>query len=114
RPVRALVLLIELDPEIAFEQRGQPEGLEPEELRGYARVENVDRAPGVILVQQPEIVVGIVEDLLDVGVLEEAAESGRRADRERVDDRAPLASRELQQVNSIDEAVEARALGVEG
>jgi hypothetical protein len=67
RPVGALVLLVELDAEVALEQRRQPEGLDAEQLRGHARVEDVATLPAVVLVQQPQVVVGVVEDDLDVG-----------------------------------------------
>ena len=41
RPVGALVLLVELHAEVALEQRRESEGLDAEELRGDARVEDV-------------------------------------------------------------------------
>ena len=39
RPVGALVLLVQLHAEVALQQRGEPESLDAEQLRGDARVE---------------------------------------------------------------------------
>src|SRR6185437_15341690 len=114
RPVGALVLFVELDPEVAFEERSEAERAEPEQLRSNARVEDVPHVPAVILLEEPQVVVGVVEHDLDVRALEERAEEGRRADGQRIDDRRLVARRELKQVDSIDEAMEAGALGVEG
>ena len=66
RPVGALVLLVEVDVEERLQERGEAEGLDAEELRGDARVEDVGHPPAVVLVQQPEVVVRVVEDHLDV------------------------------------------------
>src|SRR4051812_49377275 len=63
--------------------------------------------------QQPQIVVGVVKDDLDGWILEERSESSRFADGQRIDDSRLLARRELEQVNSVDEAVEARAFSVQ-
>jgi hypothetical protein len=38
-------------------------------------------------VQQAQVVVGVVEDDLDVRVLDDLPEKGRRGDRQRIDDR---------------------------
>jgi hypothetical protein len=114
RPVGALMLLLELEPEEALEQRGEPEGADPGELRGDARVEDVPDVPAIVLREEAQVVVGVVKDDLDLRVLEHAAEGFRRADRQRVDDRRRVARRELEEVDPVVEAVEARALGVHG
>ena len=113
RPVRALMLLVELHAEVALEERGQPERLEAEQLRGDPGVEDVADVPAVILVQEAEVVVRIVKDDLDVRILEERAQTGRAADRNRVDDGRLVARRKLKEVDSVDEAVEAGSLGIE-
>jgi hypothetical protein len=69
--------------------------------------------PAVVLLQQAEIVVRVVEDDFDVAILEQVAEERRRPNRNGIDDRRSLACGELEQVDSIDESVEARALGIE-
>src|SRR5207249_4111326 len=69
--------------------------------------------PGVILLQEAQIVIRVVEHDLDGGSLEEMPELRGRADRQRIDDRRALARRELEQIDSVDEAMEARTFGVE-
>mgnify|MGYP003346564600 CR=1 FL=1 len=87
--------------------------LDPEQLRGDSGVEQVGRAPPVVLMQQAQIVVGVVEHDLDLGIGEQGAERRRRLDRERIDDAVMRARRELDQVDPIDEAMEARPFGVD-
>jgi hypothetical protein len=106
------VLLVELESERPLEQRRQPEGANPQELRRDARVEQPARVPAIVLVQQAEVVVRVVKDLLDRVALEDAAEGGGLADGERIENRGDLARAHLQQVDSIDEAMEAGAFGV--
>src|SRR6185503_4106226 len=113
-PVGALMLLVELETEVSLEKRGEPERLEPEQLRGDAGVENVPNVPTIILVQQSQIIIRVVKHDLDAGILEQTAESSGRADRDGIDDCRLVARRELEQIDSIDEAMEARALGIEG
>ena len=62
--------------------------------------------------QQAQIVVRVVEDLLDFVALEDAAQGGGLADGQRIEHRGELARAHLQQVDSIDEPVEAGAFGV--
>ena len=69
--------------------------------------------PAVILVKQSQVVIGIVKNDLDILVFQDLAESLRHADGEGVDDCASLARRDLQEVDSVDEAVEARSLGID-
>jgi hypothetical protein len=55
-----------------------------------------------------------VKDDLDRWIFENRAQAGEWARRERIDDRALRPRRELEEIDSIDEAVEARAFGIEG
>src|SRR5947209_251106 len=57
--------------------------------------------------------VRVMEDGLHTWVFEQGPESRGLSHRQRIDDCRVLACRELEQVDSIHEAVEARALGVQ-
>ena len=83
RPVGALMLLVELHAEEPLEQRGQTERANAEQLCGDARVEDVRDSPAVVLMEQPQIVVGVVKDDFDVARLEQAPEPLGNSDRER-------------------------------
>jgi hypothetical protein len=80
------MLLIELHPEILLEQGGETEGANAEELRRHASVEDVPGMPPIVLMQQSEVVVGVVKDDLHRRILEQGAQAGRLADRQRIDD----------------------------
>jgi hypothetical protein len=54
-----------------------------------------------------------VEDHFDGRILEQSTEAFRTADWQRIDDCGSLARRKLEQVDSIDEAVEACAFGIQ-
>src|SRR5438067_1186194 len=107
------MFFVELYSEELIEQRREPERLEAEQLGCDARIEDVSCVPAVILVQQSQVVVGVVEHDLDGWILEHLAESGGCADGKWIDDRAPLTRGDLEEIDSIDESVEARAFGVE-
>jgi hypothetical protein len=64
--------------------------------------------------EQTQIVVGVVQHLLDALILEQLAKAFGAADGQRIDDRRRIASRQLHQVDAIDESVKAGALGIEG
>src|SRR5205085_1265468 len=87
RPVGLLVLLGELHAHVLFEQRGEPDRWLARELGGDTGVEQPARPEAVVAVQDPQVVVGIVEDLLDLRVIEQPAHGREVGDRERVDDR---------------------------
>ena len=70
-PVGALMLLVELHPEVPLEQRRETEGANAEELRRDARVEDVPGVPAIVLMQQSEVVVGVVKDDLHRRILEQ-------------------------------------------
>src|SRR6185503_11953739 len=100
-PVGALVLLVELHAEEALEQCGEAEGTNAEQLRREPCVEDVAELPTIILVQQTQIVIGIVKHDLHPWILEQLSKLLRSAYRKRIDDRSTVARRELQQVDSI-------------
>ncbi len=114
RPVGALMLLVELHAEVALEEGRQAEAPNPEDLRRHSRVEEVRRMPAVVLMQEPQVVVGIVKDDLDARRLEQPAERRRLADGQRIEHGAPLARGELEQVDAVDETMKARAFGIDG
>jgi hypothetical protein len=107
------VLLVQFHVEELLEQRRQPERLDAEQLRRDPRVEDVVDVPAVVLMQQSQIVVGVVEHNFDPGILENCSEPRRSANRKGIDHRAPLTRRDLQEVDPIDEPVEVRTLGIE-
>jgi hypothetical protein len=107
------MLLVELYIEEPLQQRCQSKRADSQQLRGNSRVEDVLDVPAVVLVQEPQVVVGIVEHDFDFRRLQQRTESFGYADRERIEDGAGLSGRDLQQVDPIDEAMEARSLGVE-
>ena len=112
-PVGALVLLVQLEPEVLLQQRRKAEGGEAEELRRDPRVEDVRHPPAVVLVQEAQVVVSVVKDDFDPRVFHQPAQRRRRAEGQRVDDGAALIRGELQQVDAIHELVKARPLGVQ-
>jgi hypothetical protein len=107
------MLLVELYTEEALEQRGEAERANTEELRGDARVEDVGDLPAVVLMEEPQVVVSVVEDDFDRARFEKAPEALRDTDRERIEDRTRFTRRELEQVDPVDEPVEARPFGIE-
>ena len=112
-PVGALMFLVELEPEILLEQRRQSERLDAKQLRRHSRVEQMRDTPPVILMQQTQIVVGIVQHHLDIAIFEQCAEFLGRTDRQWIDHRFVVFGGKLQQVDSIDEAMEARTFCIE-
>ena len=63
RPVGALVGLVQLQAEMAVEQRRQPEPLVAEELRADRGVDEVAHREAEVAVQDAQVVVAAVEDL---------------------------------------------------
>src|SRR5512141_974961 len=107
------MLLVELHFEELLEKRSQPERLDAKQLRSDARVEDVVDVPAVILMKQTQVVVGVMEYDLHVRILKYVTQTLRHPDRKRVDDRAPFARRYLEQIDSIDEPMEARSLSID-
>ena len=112
-PIGALMLLVQLHAEELFEQGSEPERANAQQLRGHARVEEMRDTPPVILVQQAQIVIGVVQHDLDGAILEQGAKARRRADGQGIDHRFMVQRGQLQQIDAIDEAVKTRAFGVE-
>src|SRR6266542_4472472 len=113
RPVRALMLLVQPDVEILLEERGEPERFYSQKLRGDPRIKDVGDAPSVILPQKAKIIIGVVEDNLDRPLLEKRAQMRKLSRRQRIEDRALFASRELEEIDAVVKAVKARPFGVE-
>jgi hypothetical protein len=113
RPIGTLEFLVELHAEVALEERGEAKALDAEQLRGEPGVEDVANQPAVILAQEAQVVVSVVKDDFDPGILEQLTQRRRLPDGYRVEDCRMLPGRELEQIDSIDEAVEARTFGVE-
>src|SRR5579864_4397620 len=107
------MLFVETHVKVALEKRSQAEGTNSQQLGGYSRIENVGDAPAVVLVQQPQVVIGIVKYHLDGAIFQEHAKFMERAGGEWVDDGAARGCRDLEQIDPIDEAVEACSLRVE-
>src|SRR5438105_4865528 len=113
RPIRSLVFFVQPDVEVLLQQRRKTERLDAEQLRRNTRVENFGDVPAVILMQQPQVVIGVVKNYLDTIALKQLAQFRRRSDRKWIDDRASLARGNLEQVDAIEKAMEAGTLGVE-
>src|SRR5687767_6064145 len=108
------MLLVELHLEELIEQRREPEGFYPEKLRGDSRIEDAIDLPAIVLMEQAKVVVGVMKNDLDLRILEYLTEAGRHSDRQRVDDRALVARRDLQEIYPVDEPVKARSFGIDG
>src|SRR5688500_15832030 len=63
--------------------------------------------------EQAQIVVGIVKHGFNRLAFEQRAKSGRRANRKRIDDGASIAGGQLEQIDAIEKAVKAGALGIQ-
>jgi hypothetical protein len=106
------MFFVELYCKELLEERCKAERLDAEQLRGNPGVEDVIDVPAVVLMQQAEIVISIVKDDFDLWILENVAERFGHPDRERIYYRASFARGYLEEINSVDEPVEARALGI--
>src|SRR2546429_135374 len=114
RPVGLLVLFGELHAYVLLEQRRQAHGGLASELRGDPGVEQPSCAESVIPVEGPQVIVGVVEDLFDFRVGEQAADRGEVRHRQRVDDHRAGRTRQLDEKDPVAVAVEARGLRVRG
>jgi hypothetical protein len=113
RPVSALELLVQLHPEVLFEQRREPDARLVEELRRHSRVEERTGAESILALEEAEVVIRIVEDDLDRRVAQQGAEPAEIGDRERVDHDRGGPRRDLQQIDLVFVAMEARGLRVD-
>src|SRR5688500_882813 len=100
RPGGPLVLLVRLYVEELVEERSEAEGLDPQELCRNASVGDVVDVPAIILVQQPQVVVGVMKDHLDLRVEKNLPEPFGHAYGKRVDDRALVARGYLEEIDS--------------
>ncbi len=92
RPVGALKFLLQFDAEVPLQQRGEPERADPQELGGDSGVEDILRACSVVLSQQPQVVIGVVENDFG-GVVTEGFGEPRQGTRvERVNDHIQVTS----------------------
>ena len=113
RPVSALKVLVQDHPEILLEQGAQPHSWFAEELRRDPGVEEPVGPKSVISIQRSEIVVGVVEQDLDIGVGEQATDGGQVGDRQRVDHRRLSLRAYLNEIHPIGVPVKRSRLGVE-
>ena len=104
----------EPDTDVLLEERGQPDRGLGGQLGCDPRVEQAPGPELVVAVQDSQIVIGVVEDFFDLGVGEQAAQWREVGHRERVDDRRRRAGRELNEVDAVHIAVEARRFRVHG
>ena len=113
RPVRPLEALVEPDAHVFLEQRRQADAGLVEQLRGDPRVEDRGGAEAVLAVQEAEIVVRVVEDDLHLRIGQHHGERRQALHGQRVHHGRLVARADLQQVDAVDEPVEARGLGVD-
>ena len=59
-PIGALMFFVKLHAEELLQQRRQTERANPQQLSSYAGVEEIPHLPAVVLMQQSQIVVGVV------------------------------------------------------
>ena len=107
------MFLVELEAEILFQQRRETEGPNPQQLRGHPRVEQILHLPAIVLMQQAQIVVGVVQYDFDLWIFDQRPQARRLANRQGIDDGLMAIRRQLQQIDAVDEAMKTRALGVE-
>ena len=67
RPVCLLAVLVELDPEMILQKRGQPDPLATQQLRRQHRVEKALRPEAAEVVEQPEVEIAPVHDQVLLG-----------------------------------------------
>ena len=73
-PIGFLVRFAELHTEVLLEQGGEADGGFSSELSREPRVEHMTRVKAVVAVQDPQIVVRVVEDLFHDGIREQRAD----------------------------------------
>ncbi len=89
RPVRLLVLLCELHAGILFQQCREADRRLAGQLGGDARVEQPPRSESVVTIENPQVVIRVVEDLLDLRVGQQPAHGREVRHRQGVDDLGP-------------------------
>ena len=116
RPVGAAEFLIfgDADAEEVFEERREAEAFESGEAGGDGGVVAVDEGESEVAVEAAEVVVAAVQDLLDAGVAEGAAQSAVVEVGERVHQVGLGAVGELDEADLLRVAVAAVGLRVDG
>ena len=112
-PVGTLVFFVELQAKKLLEECSQAKSANTKQLRCDPRVEKIGDAPAVILVQQPQVVIGVMQHNLDAAVFQQRTEFFGCTYGERVDNCFALVGRDLEQIDAVDEAMETRAFCIE-
>ncbi len=112
RPIGLLMRFRQLHAGIFLEQGREADRGFAHQLRRDPRVEQVLGMEAVIAVENAQIVVGVVEDLLDLRIGQQRTDGAEVRDGERVDDGRLRAGRELDQIDAVAIAMEARRFGV--
>ena len=112
-PVGFLAVFVELDVEMFFEERGEPDALAPEELGGEHRVKNAFGAEAAAVMQEPQIEIAAVHHQMK---LREAFpkrledETGRKG----IDQENFSVDEKLQQTDAYLVMIHVVRLGIEG
>lgn len=114
RPVGALPFLGETDTEMALQQRGQTDGGFPEQLSGDPGIEQVLNVKPVVAMEGTQVIIRVVEHRLDLWRGEEGSQGVEWSDEKRIDDRRRPSGRDLDEIDTIDVAVEARGFRIHG
>src|SRR6185503_11360437 len=109
-----LVLLVEFDARVLLEQRGESDRGLPGKLSGDTGIEQSHGVETVVAVEDAKVVVGVMKDFLDIGVAQERADRCQVRDGERIDQRRLAGTRDLEEINPVAVAMEARRLRVDG
>jgi hypothetical protein len=83
-------------------------------LGGDSGVEEVARRDSMLHPQQSQVIIGVMEDNLDLGISEYGGEWLEAGDCKGVNDRRLLPGRELQQVDAVVETMEAGRFCIDG
>ena len=110
-PVGTLARLVERDAEPSREERREADLLLPEKLRGEHRVEDLARVEAVPAREEPQVVVGAVQE--EAPVRKEAEEGSEVESGERIDEPRRAGPCELQETDLLEIVVEGVGLGVE-
>jgi hypothetical protein len=109
-----LIALVQPHLQVLLQQRGKPDTRLIQQLGGDAGIEEVGCAEPILEIQQPEVIVGVVKNDLDVGVGQHRGQGGEAAYGQRVYYRGFPAGRELQEVDPVAIAVKTRRFGIDG
>ena len=99
RPIRLLQFFVERDAEIPLQERGQPDRLQPDQLRRDHRVEHIVELHAVVALQRANVVIGAVQHLFLCGVGEERQQRVEGGQGERVQKHRLPGDRDLNQTD---------------